>query len=243
MKAYFASDLHLGAGAIADKRAHEQRFVAWLDSIKVDATHLFLLGDVFDFWYEYKRVVPKGYLRFLGKLAELSDSGIEIHFFTGNHDVWVFDYFTEELGIVVHQQPITLKLGAKTFYLAHGDGLGDPSFGFRFIRGMFHNKILQWLFAKFIHPNLALRFGLWWSKHSRLSKEEPSYKGEQDEHLVRYAKDFSEKHPDIDFFVFGHRHIILDLQLKNSSRVVILGDWFREFSYGEFDGEEFFLNN
>lgn len=241
MKAYFIADLHLGAGIIENHRAHEQRIVAWLDSIKADATHLFLLGDIFDFWYEYKRVVPKGYVRFLGKLAELSDKGVELHFFIGNHDVWAFDYLTTEIGATVHRKPFTTTLGNKKFYLAHGDGLGDPNFSFRFIRGMFHSKILQWLFSTFIHPNTAVSFGLWWSKRNRLGEKEVPYKGEQDEYLVQFAKKYNETHNDIDFFIFGHRHIMLDLQLKNRSRVIIIGDGFQNFSYGVFDGEDFSL--
>ena len=243
MKAYFASDLHLGASVIADNRAHEQRFTAWLDSIKTDATQLFLLGDIFDFWYEYKRVVPKGFVRFLGKLAELSDAGVEIHFFIGNHDVWAFDYLTAEIGATVHRNPFTTELNGKKFYMAHGDGLGDTSLSFRFIRGMFHSKILQWLFSTFIHPDAALRFGLWWSKKNRLNEKEIPYKGEQNEYLIQFAKKYAETQPDIDYFVFGHRHIVLDFQLKNKSRVIILGDWFKNFSYGCFDGEKFFLGN
>lgn len=245
-KIYFLSDAHLGSRAIADGRAKEKRLVNFLESIRQDAQAVYLLGDMFDFWYEFKLVVPKGFTRFLGKLSELTDQGIEVHFFTGNHDIWCGDYLEKECGVIIHREPCICQLGNYKCYLAHGDGLGDEKdVKFRFLRFLFHNRILQRLFSM-IHPRWSVDLGLEWAKHSRLKREngrEPDYQGEDDEPLVRYTKRYLKSHPDIDFFIYGHRHIMLDLMLTRKNRIVILGDWVNEFSYAELSDNGLILQN
>ena len=240
---YFLSDAHLGSLAIPNGRLQERRLVRFLDQIKDKASAIYLMGDMFDFWFEFKTVVPKGYTRFLGKLSELTDSGIEVHFFTGNHDIWCGDYLTHECGLILHREPLTTRIHGKNFYLAHGDGLGDPDKKFLFLRSLFHNPLLQKLFAA-IHPRWGVTFGLGWAKHSRLKLEngrEPNYLGEDKEHLVRYSKDYLKAHPDIDYFLYGHRHIELDLQLSKETRMLILGDWINTFTYAVFNGTSLLL--
>lgn len=240
-KTYFLSDAHLGSWIIKDQRAHELRLVNFLDSIKHDAEAVYLLGDMFDFWYEYKRVVPKGHVRFLGKLAELVDLGVDVHFFIGNHDIWTFGYLEEEIGLKVHRKPEEITIHGKKFLLAHGDGLYDNSLGFRIIRSIFHNRPLQIWFTT-IPSRIGLGFGLLWSKSNRKNDagKDYSYKGEDKEHLVLFSKEYIKTH-DVDYLVFGHRHLMLDLQLQNKSRCLIIGDWFENFSYAVFDGEEIYL--
>ena len=238
---YFISDAHLGSRLVKNPREHEKKIVDWLDRVKQDATAIYLLGDMFDFWFEYKTVVPKGYVRFLGKLAELTDAGIEIHFFIGNHDIWTFGYLETEVGMIVHKEPYTVQLGSKRFYMAHGDGLQPEDHGFKFIRKLFHSNFAQKLF-RLIPAQLGQEFGYNWSKKNRekIMHDDNKFKGEENEGLVVYAKKYVETH-DVDFVIFGHRHVALDLQLKNNKRLVILGDFVGIFSYGKFDGENFFL--
>jgi len=238
---YFLSDAHLGSLLVKDPRAHEKKLVDWLDGVKADAKVIYLLGDIFDFWFEYNTVVPKGYVRFLGKLAELTDEGIEIHFFIGNHDIWTFGYLEKEIGLIIHKEPLTVKLGTKTFFLAHGDGLHAQEKGFELLRKVFHSKTAQKLF-RLVPPQLGQGFGYNWSKKNRerILHIENKFQGEENENLVVFAKKYIETH-DVDFLIFGHRHIALDLQLKNQKRVVILGDFVGIFSYGVFDGENFRL--
>ena len=225
--------------------------VRFLDDIKNKAEAVYLLGDMFDFWFEYQEVVPKGYTRFLGKISELTDMGVEVHFFTGNHDIWTWKYLIRECGVILHREPVTIALADKTFYIGHGDGLGDNSRGFRFIRSVFHNRVCQWLF-RWLHPDLGVRWGLAWAKHSRLKHEpnlhdgeggDPPYQGEDKEPLVLYAKGYLSTHPDVNYFLFGHRHIELDLMLTHQSRLLILGDWISQFTYAVFDGRELRLDN
>lgn len=242
---YFLSDAHLGSRAIAHSRTQERRLVNFLDSVKEKASAVYLLGDMFDFWYEFKLVVPKGYTRFLGKLSELTDLGVEVHFFTGNHDIWCGDYLEKECGVILHREPVTTEIFGKVFYLAHGDGLGDPDKKYKCLRAMFHNQTLQRLFSA-IHPRWSVELGLSWAKHSRLKRvdgKEPEYQGENNECLVRYTKEYLRTHPSVNFFIYGHRHIELDLMLNSNARVVILGDWIHYFSYAVFDGENLFLEN
>ena len=242
---YFLSDAHLGSWAIPHARTQERRLVRFLDSIKHKASAVYLLGDMFDFWFEYRMVVPRGFTRFLGKLSELTDSGVEVHYFAGNHDLWTWDYLVEECGVILHREPMTLSLADKTFYIGHGDGLGDPDPRFRFIRSIFHSPLCQWLF-RWLHPDLGMRFGLNWAKHSRLAHGEggdPPYLGEDKEHLVLYAKDYLRSHPDVNYFLFGHRHIELDLMLSDQCRMVILGDWISQYTYAVFDGEHLYMEN
>lgn len=238
---YFVSDAHLGSLLLENKIEHERKLVRWLEFVRPTAKSIFLMGDIFDFWYEYKTVVPKGHVRLLGKLAEMTDSGIAIHFFTGNHDIWTFGYLEQEVGLHVHRKPETLQLGSKMFFLAHGDGL-DNDKGFKIIRAVFHSQLAQRLF-RYLPAELGQRFGYHWSKQNRLKHKryDGAFQGELKENLVAFSKQHAELHPEIDFFVFGHRHIVLDLQLKNKSRTIILGDFVSAFSYGIFDGENFTL--
>lgn len=242
---YFLSDAHLGSRAIAHRRMQERRLVNFLDSIKHKAEAVYLLGDMFDFWHEYKTVVPKGYTRFLGKLSELTDMGVEVHFFVGNHDLWMSDYLEEECGVTIHHEGAVMELHGRLFYLAHGDGLGSTDRKFKLLRGVFHNKFCQRLFAA-LHPRWGMAFGLEWAKHSRMKRvdgREPEYMGEDKEELIIFAKDYLKTHPDINFFIFGHRHIELDLMLARESRVVVLGDWINQFTYAVFDGEHLLLED
>lgn len=240
---YFLSDAHLGSWAIEHGRTQERRLVRFLDSIKHKAAAIYMLGDMFDFWNEYRYVVPKGYTRFLGKVSELTDMGIEVHFFTGNHDIWTYGYLETECGMTVHRKPLTCEIYDKVFYLAHGDGLGDPDRKFRILRRVFHNRVCQVLFNA-IHPRWAMWLGQTWAKHSRLKRadgKEPPYMGEEREHLVCFTRHYMETHQNVDYFIFGHRHIELDLNLSRKARLMILGDWITQFTYAVFDGQHMFL--
>ncbi|MDY6249691.1 MAG: UDP-2,3-diacylglucosamine diphosphatase [Bacteroidaceae bacterium] len=239
---YFLSDAHLGCRALKHRRMQERRLVNFLDNIKRSAAAVYMLGDMFDFWFEYKNVVPKGFTRFLGKISELTDSGVEVHYFTGNHDMWMHDYLERECGVVMHRKDSVVELYGKVFYLAHGDGLGSRDRRFLFLRSMFHNPVCQRLFAA-LHPRWGVDFGLNWAKHSRMKHEpaEPDYFGEDKEDLVVYAKGYLETHPDVNYFIFGHRHIELDLELPHEARMLVLGDWVRLFTYAVFDGEHLFM--
>ena len=263
---YFISDAHLGSRALKHRRQQERRLVRFLDEIKDQAQAVYMLGDMFDFWFEYRTVVPKGFTRFLGKVSELTDMGVEVHYFTGNHDIWCRNYLEEECGVIMHREALTLELADKVFFLAHGDGLGDPDWKFRFLRGVFHNKFCQWAFSK-IHPSWGMEFGLRWAKHSRLKHDgqgDPSmaayldlpadspalqgnndaqYLGEDKEFLVLFAKDYLKTHPEVNYFIFGHRHIELDLMLNRDSRLLIMGDWISKFTYAVFDGEHLWQEN
>lgn len=240
---YFLSDAHLGSWALAHRRTQERRLVRFLDCIKDKASAIYLLGDMFDFWNEYKYVVPKGFTRFLGKISELTDMGIEVHFFTGNHDLWTYGYLEEECGVIVHKQPLTTEIYGKEFYLAHGDGLGETDKKFILLRKIFHNKTCQKL-LNFMHPWWGIQLGLNWAKKSRLKHKDglaEPYKGEDKELLVLWTKEYIKTHPDIDFFIYGHRHIKLDLKVNHRARIIILGDWINRFSYAVFDGNHLFL--
>ena len=239
-KIYFVSDVHLGAPALKNNREREVLFARWLDKIKEDAAGLFLLGDIFDFWYEYKKVAPRGFTRILGRLADISDSGIPIHLFAGNHDLWVFDYLPHEIGLTFHRNEFITEIYGKKFYLAHGDGLDAEDKGYLILRKIFTSKTLQWFFSR-LHPNFALFLAHRWSKSSRLAKlgteEEVKVKNEG---MYKFAKNFL-KQELVDYFIFGHRHLMIDARINNSSRFIILGDWIKKFSYGVFDGEQFEL--
>jgi len=237
---YFLSDLHLGLGGHDKSLVREKLVVKFLNEIKDKTAELYLVGDIFDFWHEYKRVVPRGFTRFIGKIAEFTDSGIPVYFFTGNHDIWIYDYLPKETGIKLFRKPETKEIYGKNFYIAHGDGLGPYDKKYNLLKSIFTNKVLQWLFAR-LHPNFALSFGLKWSHHNRESytDEQIQFKGEDKEWLFLYAKDYLTKNPDINYFVFGHRHIPLKISLNDKSTFINLGDWITNFSYGVFDGKEF----
>ena len=242
---YFLSDAHLGSLAIRHGRTQERRLVRFLDSIKHKAQAVYLLGDIFDFWHEYKYVVPKGFTRLLGKISELTDMGVEVHYFYGNHDLWQHDYFEKECGMIIHKQEATIELHGQVFFLAHGDGLDVDDTKFKILRSIFHNSFCQKLFAS-IHPRWGMAFGLEWARRSRMKRvdgKEPPYQGEQNESLVVYAKKYLQTHPDINYFIFGHRHIELDLMISRSSRILILGDWINDFTYAVFEEGHIFLEN
>ena len=209
----------------------------WLNTVKQDASEIYLVGDVFDFWHEYKKVVPRGFTRFLGTVANIVDSGIPVHFFTGNHDVWMYDYLPKELGIILHREEIILERNGKRILVAHGDGLGPGDYKFKLLKKAFTNPFLQWCFAR-LHPNFALWLGHTWSFSSRYSQKKiPPYFGDNKEWLVLFAKEKLEKE-HFDYFVFGHRHLALEIMLKENSKFVNLGDWISNFTYGVFDGED-----
>lgn len=239
-KAYFLSDVHLGATILTDNRERELKLIQWLDTIRKDCATLFLLGDIFDFWYEYKRVVPKGFVRFLAKISEFTDSGIEVHFFTGNHDIWAFDYLNQECGMIVHTHDEIFTLNHKRFYIGHGDGLDPDDKGFLFIRKMFHNPFLQRCF-RFIHPDWGIAFAHRWSSHSRLKAngrvEADGYRGPEEEEIEIFCRRRLERE-HFDYFLFGHRHLPLDISLQDGSRYINTGDWITWYSYAVFDGEE-----
>ncbi|HOT88618.1 MAG TPA: UDP-2,3-diacylglucosamine diphosphatase [Bacteroidales bacterium] len=229
-KIYFASDCHLGVPNYASSLEREKIFVHWLDSIKTDAKEIFLLGDIFDFWFEYKRVVPKGYVRLLGKLAELSDSGIIINYFTGNHDMWIFDYFTKELNIKIYRNPIEKNIDGKLFYIAHGDGIGPGDYKYKFIKKVFSNKVCQRLFA-YLHPGFGLWLATYFSTKSRIANgnSDEIFLGEEKERLIQFINE-KEKTTHFDYYIFGHRHLPIDMQIKNT-RYINLGEWVNHFSY------------
>jgi UDP-2,3-diacylglucosamine hydrolase len=236
-KIYFVSDAHLGASHYGGSRQAEKKLAGWLDSIRHDALAVYFLGDMFDYWFEYRYVVPRGFVRFLGKLAELSDQGVEIHLFTGNHDVWMFDYLTQETGAIIHRDTLTADLLGKRFFLGHGDEVGRRSLMFRLLRALFRNKLCQRLYAS-IHPRWTSGFARWCSLRSRLGgmRKEASGK-EACGYLADFAAEYLRTHPGgADFFIFGHRHIMLDMPVAPSARLLIAGDWMKYFSYIVWDG-------
>lgn len=241
-KYYFASDLHLGLGGFESSLRREKIFVKWLDSIKKDAAGVFLLGDIFDFWHEWKRAAPQGFVRMLGKLAELADSGIPIHLFTGNHDIWIYDYLPREIGLTLHKKSFTTELSGKKVFMAHGDGLGPGDTGYKLLKLIFTNKILQWCFKNLLHPDIALWFGQTWSSKRRMMEREPVFHGADNEWLILYAKKKLETEHS-DYFVFGHRHLPGIHEIADNSKYINLGDWINNFTYGVFDGETFKLLN
>jgi UDP-2,3-diacylglucosamine hydrolase len=242
-KIYFASDFHLGVPDYESSLKREKRIVSWLEEAGKDASEIFLMGDVFDFWFEYSKVVPRGFVRILGKIAELTDSGIKVHYFTGNHDIWVFDYLPKETGVTVYREPIIREFGGKKFYLGHGDGLGPYDKGFKFLKKIYTSALPQWLFAR-IHPNLGLTFAHYWSKKSRISNgsKDETFHGEDKEWLVLYSKDIL-RNQHIDYFIFGHRHLPLDIRIGDNSRYVNLGEWVNYETYAVFDGQNLELKS
>ncbi len=237
-KIYFASDFHLGIDAHTSSREREHLLVQWLREAATDAEEIYLVGDLFDFWFEYKHAVPRGFTRVLGTLAELTDGGLPIHVFTGNHDMWIFDYLPQETGVVVHRAPIQRVWNGKHFFIGHGDGLGPGDYGYKFIKRVFASRACQWLFAR-LHPNFGIGLANFWSRTSRKSSAEAdrTFLGEDNEWLVQYCREvLSHKHFDV--FIFGHRHLPLDIALDQSARYLNLGDWLGHFTYAVFDGEQ-----
>lgn len=240
-KIYFASDFHLGSPDHQQSRARENRIVKWLNEIESSCSELFLMGDIFDFWFEYRMVVPKGFIRLQGKLAQMSDQGIKIYFFKGNHDMWVNDYFKTEMGIQIISNEYVMERNGKTFYLHHGDGLGPGDQKYKLLRKVFRNPVCQWLFS-IVPPRIGLGIGNAWSSNSRAANQGPEvFQGEENEWLAIYSKEILKK-SHYDYFIYGHRHLPLDLQLNEKSRYVNLGEWLTYNSYAVFDGNELCLN-
>jgi len=240
-KIYFVSDVHLGVPDYDSSLKREKKLISWLSSIQNDATDLFILGDLFDMWFDYKRVVPRGFTRLFGKLAELSDSGIQIHYFIGNHDMWVFDYFEKELGFIIYRKPQSFNFDGKKFFIGHGDGIGSGDYSYKFIKRIFAGKLNQWLFAR-LHPNFGLGLANLLSKKSRISNGdfEESSNDIENEILVRFCKN-KLKLEYFDFFIFGHRHIAMDYYLGNNSNYINLGEWVKKPHFAYFDGKKLAL--
>ncbi|MCR9181497.1 MAG: UDP-2,3-diacylglucosamine diphosphatase [Flavobacteriaceae bacterium] len=240
-KVYFSSDNHLGAPTAAESLPRERIFVRWLDTVKEDAAAIFLLGDLFDFWFEYRQVVPKGFVRVLGKLAEIRDSGIPIYFFVGNHDLWMNGYFEKELNIPVYHKPREFTIENKKFYIGHGDGLGPNDRGFKRMKKVFTNPFFKWLF-RWMHPDIGVAVAKHLSVKNKLisGEDDKEFLGEENEWLAQYAKRKLEtKH--YDYFIFGHRHFPMEIKVGPESTYFNLGDWISHFTYGVFDGERFEL--
>jgi UDP-2,3-diacylglucosamine hydrolase len=234
-KVYFASDLHLGTPSRTGSLEREKHFVRWLEHIRHDAIELYLLGDVFDFWFEYNRAVPKGFVRILGKLAELHDEGVIIHYFAGNHDLWLGDYFTEQFGADIYFEPVVRKYFGRTYYLAHGDGLGPGDHGYKFMKRIFRNPVAQWLFHR-LHPNFGIGLADWMSRLSRKKTgDKDAIDHGENEYLLIFSREQLAAQPEIDYFVFGHRHLPRKIEIENEKYYINLGDWISHFSYLEAD--------
>ena len=237
-KIYFLSDFHLGAPDYSTSLEREKRIVQFLDEAQKDAAVIFIVGDLFDFWYEYRTVVPKGYVRILGKMAAITDSGIPIHFFVGNQDMWMKGYFEKELNIPVYFEPTAFEFGDKQFLVGHGDGLGPGDHGYKFIKKIFRNPFCQWLFGV-LPPAVGVGLAGFLSRRSRAmtGQTEAKFLGEENEWLITYCREILEK-KHYDYFIFGHRHLPIDFSLKINSRYINLGDWIRYNSYAVFDGAQ-----
>ena len=240
-KIYFLSDFHLGAPDHIKSLEREKKIVAFLDTIQKDAAAIFIMGDIFDFWYEYKKVVPRGYVRLLGKLANVTDSGIPVYFFVGNHDMWMSNYFEKELNIPVYYAPEEYEWNGKKFYIGHGDGLGPGDHGYKFIKKIFRNSFCKWLFGQ-LHPTWGIGLANYFSRKSRekTGDSDVIFLGEDNEWLAIYSRDML-KAKHYDYFIFGHRHLPLYIKLNETSRYINLGDWIRNFTYAEFDGNDVIL--
>jgi UDP-2,3-diacylglucosamine hydrolase len=239
-KTYFLADAHLGAKYIADHRAHESILVRMLDAMAADAKTVYLLGDILDFWFEYRTVVPRGFVRFFAAVARLTDAGVKVYWFKGNHDMWIFDYLQNELGVEIVDEYVVHTINGKTFLLSHGDGLGKIPAGFKCLRRIFRNSICQKLCAA-IHPRWILPFAHAWSSHSRGDEANfvPQYRGDDVEPAMVFATEYAKSHPEIDYFVMGHVHITVDRQVPAShARLLILGDCFSQYTYAVFDENE-----
>lgn len=242
-KVYFLSDFHLGAPNAEKSLIREKRVVAFLDEIKKDAAVIFIVGDIFDFWYEYRKVVPKGYVRLLGRLAELTDSGIPIHFFAGNHDMWMTDYFQKELNIPVYFEPKEFEFNNKKFLIGHGDGLGPGDHGYKMLKKVFRNPFCQWLFG-ILPPVIGMGLAGFSSRRSRAvtGNNDGQFLGAEGEWLIQYCKKELESN-HFDYFIFGHRHLPIDFSLSSNSRYINLGDWIRYYTYAVLDGQHLTLQS
>lgn len=242
-KVYFASDFHLGFPDAATSLARERRIVRWLDQAAKDADHIFLVGDLFDFWFEYRHVVPKGFVRFLGKLAALQDQGIQIWIFPGNHDLWMWDYLHEQTGARIIHEPVTLRIGTKQFRIGHGDGLGPGDHTYKLLRRfLFKNPLCVWAFGRLIHPDWGIGFADAWSRSSKrrgLHKAANFY-GQKGEWIWSYCREVEAIEPH-DYYVFGHRHLPLDLPVGDHARYINLGEWLHYYTYAHFDGTQLLL--
>lgn len=242
-KIYFASDQHFGIPDYESSKLREKKFMTWLDEIKSDAEAIFLLGDLFDFWFEYKKVVPKGFVRVLGKIAELKDSGIPIYFFVGNHDLWMMDYFEKELGIPVYHEPREYEFQGKRFLIGHGDGLGPGDKGYKRMKKVFAHPVSKW-FYRWLHPDIGVRLAQYLSTKNKLISglEDVKFLGEENEWLAQYAKrKLKDKH--YDYFLFGHRHMPMEIKVGENSVYINTGDWISHFTYAVFDGKELALKS
>jgi UDP-2,3-diacylglucosamine hydrolase len=234
-KIFFTSDFHLGLQTGSPPVDREKKVVRWLNSVAPDAKEIYLLGDIFDFWWEYKLVVPRGFTRFLGTVSSITDSGIPIHFFAGNHDMWVGDYLSNECGLIIHTTPLTTVLNGKKFHLAHGEGLGTRDIGFKILLSIFRNRPLRIMYSA-LHPYIGVGFGHKWSLNSRLVKGiVKEFLGEEKEDLIRYAKTVLDNE-NIDYFIFGHRHLAMTYKIAQRVEIIFLGDWINYGSYAEWDG-------
>ena len=238
-KIYFASDQHFGAPNYEESLKREKSFVRWLEMAEKDAEHIFLLGDLFDFWFEYKSVVPRGYTRVLGKIAEITDKGIPVTFFVGNHDLWMWDYFEIELGVKVYHKPKIFEFFGKTFFLGHGDGLGPNDMGFKRMKKVFVHPFSKWLYGR-LHPNLAVGLASYLSRRSRKSHlyADQVFLGKEKEWLAIYSERKLKENNNIDYFLFGHRHLAMDIELSTGAKYVNTGEWIKYKSYAVYqDGE------
>ena len=228
---YFASDFHLGAPTYEKSLEREKQIVSWLDSIKTDAAEIFLVGDVFDFWFEYSHAVPKGFIRLQGKITELTDSGIKVHLFKGNHDMWMFDYLPKELGIELHSDTVKRSFFGKSYFIGHGDGLGPGDMKYKILKKVFRNSFCQWLFAR-LHPNFGIGLASYFSKSSRAAtgNEDAIFKSIEQERLYHFCLEYIVKE-HMDCFIFGHRHLPLDIPLGDSSRYINLGEWLSQNTF------------
>jgi UDP-2,3-diacylglucosamine hydrolase len=231
-KVYFASDFHLGAPNFEESLVREKKVVQWLEEVRKDASEIFLVGDVFDFWFEYKRAVPRGFTRLLGKISEITDSGIPVHWFIGNHDMWIFDYLPQECGITLHREPIVREWNGKKYFIGHGDGLGPGDNGYKILKKFFASSFCQWLFAR-LHPN----FGIWLAQKSSgysrsiSGESDKKFLGEENEWLAVFSKEQLQKE-HFDYFIFGHRHLPMQIKLGENSEYINIGDWLHHYTYG-----------
>ncbi|MEZ4979705.1 MAG: UDP-2,3-diacylglucosamine diphosphatase [Chitinophagales bacterium] len=238
---YFASDLHFGTPNYQSSFQREKNFIAWLDTIQQQCSELFLVGDIFDFWFDYNKVVPKGFVRLLAKLASFSDQGIPVHYFKGNHDMWLCDYFEKELGFIIHDDNYYFEKEGQKFLVGHGDGKGPGDLKYKLLKKIFRNPICQFCF-KWIHPDIGMALAHYWSNRSRYGGvvTEEKFLGEEREWLIQYSK---KKHQELgaNYYIFGHRHLALDINIDTNAKYINLGDWFSQQTYAMFDGQALHL--